>query len=1039
MKFARIFFFIICFYSSFLVAQIATIETTLPSFAQPKPTVSSLGTFAEIPVEPYTGTPSINIPIKSFNGLSNVNFNFGLSYHLSNINFLQKSSDTGTAWSLIGMGVISRTVKFLPDEGIPTLEDLRYDDQYTLNLPSGETATFQIKPDQNYMPTEVVFTGDDNNLKIMFSFDSQTKKILNFTVFSSKGIKYVFDKVDVNVALFEYWPWGSGNYNTNQTHFNKTFIEYNSSFHLTKVVDNNNNEIAEYLYDTFTLLQPNSALPKYHVVNKLKSVNIKNKGKLSFNYTYESSYDDLAPNYNSQSNTHHSLDPYQLNEIIIYDNNNVLQESISLNYSFKYFEVKDYQDGYFTANKNYLRRFLNSVQFKNNQGTVKYKEELTYYDLIDFADLAEFNNGDYYILMNPYGFLNVYKDCDIPSWYPLYGGPDNNPTSRNSNQIGALKSLSKSLGGGYLFEYEANDFSRQNSFGFSYNNESISDDEFFLLNNENKEYELVYQTNFNTVNSRDYFFNVTGEPDSDLNRYFFKFQANPLTIPSWVDPNDYPTNETVFTLHDDTREVNWNQEPVWSQVHDFSNLEVGNDIHVVQSCQGRGLIRLNPNTYRINVSTFMLLNTTGTIEVYREKPIQNLKRRILGAGIRIKNVSIYENMSVINQELSSYENLVNTQEYKYESFNDANKSSGVFMFGTYEGSSRLVKTQICYENVKVSSFGGDLGYTLYTYKTNGIVQNVVDFGGYNLGVVDFLDLLKSPMLLKMETFNHNHQKVFEKSNEYSFEILNENYWYVSTLITRPAKSILTSSTTKNYFYNNTSSPDIVITNESFTYYPSTFLPQTISKSNSQGEILTTKYFYHTGNSIHSQNRISEIERIETYRESELLSKSQINYNNNWTNNVSYLPQTIVAAKGSENLEARLHYLEYDEYSHPLEVQQENGMPIAYIWGYNQTQPIAKIENATYAQVEQYVSNLQTLSNGNNEQNLINALNDLRTALPNAMVTTYTYKPLVGISTVTDSKGDKQTYHYDSFNRLQYVKDKDGNILSENQYHYRTQN
>jgi len=53
-----------------------------------------------------------------------------------------------------------------------------------------------------------------------------------------------------------------------------------------------------------------------------------------------------------------------------------------------------------------------------------------------------------------------------------------------------------------------------------------------------------------------------------------------------------------------------------------------------------------------------------------------------------------------------------------------------------------------------------------------------------------------------------------------------------------------------------------------------------------------------------------------------------------------------------------------------------------------------------------------------------------------MVTTYTYIPLVGVSTITDPKGDKITYTYDAFNRLQSVKDKDGNILTENEYRYK---
>ncbi len=55
-----------------------------------------------------------------------------------------------------------------------------------------------------------------------------------------------------------------------------------------------------------------------------------------------------------------------------------------------------------------------------------------------------------------------------------------------------------------------------------------------------------------------------------------------------------------------------------------------------------------------------------------------------------------------------------------------------------------------------------------------------------------------------------------------------------------------------------------------------------------------------------------------------------------------------------------------------------------------------------------------------------------------MIYTYTSLPLVGVTSVTDPKGYTMYYEYDALNRLKRVKDSEGKVLSENQYHYKGQ-
>lgn len=66
-------------------------------------------------------------------------------------------------------------------------------------------------------------------------------------------------------------------------------------------------------------------------------------------------------------------------------------------------------------------------------------------------------------------------------------------------------------------------------------------------------------------------------------------------------------------------------------------------------------------------------------------------------------------------------------------------------------------------------------------------------------------------------------------------------------------------------------------------------------------------------------------------------------------------------------------------------------------------------------------------------NDITKLNALRTALPQAEVSVYTYNPLIGVTSVTDPSGRKVSYEYDNAGRLQRMTDEDGNPLQKYEY------
>ncbi len=65
----------------------------------------------------------------------------------------------------------------------------------------------------------------------------------------------------------------------------------------------------------------------------------------------------------------------------------------------------------------------------------------------------------------------------------------------------------------------------------------------------------------------------------------------------------------------------------------------------------------------------------------------------------------------------------------------------------------------------------------------------------------------------------------------------------------------------------------------------------------------------------------------------------------------------------------------------------------------------------------------------------NYIDELRLYPFNAQMTTYTYSPLVGMTSGCDVDNKITYYFYDEFMRLKWIKDQDKNIIKTFRYHY----
>ena len=1014
------------------------------------PSVSSITRYVDYPVDLSTGIPNISVPMTKLPSRSSkIALNLEVSYHSSSIvAYDSLATDFGKGWSLNNLGVISRE-KGIRTRGVSSAmvwknayDSVQSSSSYYIN-PEHHKQDFQF----SYLNTSGNFTVSQNAsglleakiadykgqlLEVEILYTTSDFIITGFIIYDDKGYKYTFDKADnyinirkeiINLVGSNIGENNSSNEGTNGTVVILHREVENSNFKISKIQDQHGVELMNFEYLPYYKVEEYHEGNESNTTYKISKITANGIGYVTFNRTTYSQ-DEIIVNSIDYKN--------YLNQLIVkYD--------FVYNTGKKLIELKQY-DNEATNFQSY------KFKYKKDKPLIVYHSQLDF-DLWGYPNVfRKFCNRDFYdgnSSLNAEGYRS--------------------PVSRYSNPqyvtAGVIESITSPTGACTVFDFESNTYSYHNGDKLEKSRYKDQNNDTITVFNPNyfKDFDMVNQHNFtkNTVINHSFtsggfnqfFFTINTTDD-----YYFMFYSDghETTVPQFDENGQNIGTETIvyyptFSLYKDDVliETFVNQSPNHNDPNTYNDYGYRS---LENYCNGLKFNLLS-GQYKIIISNNMY-PATGDFQLSTIKLNTTLKNWEYGPGIRIKSIRNFENENDYTNGASPVKEIA----YTYTFFNDSSRSSGSFFgqrtrFSNYDPDLAVFSTSV--QNI------GPLDSNAYDYKNNWYRKDDGPIRYSNVTVVEkgngnakgrteysFITPQEDPYYSflnnvindeKLNYFSKNKTVAIYHENGTLLESTTFDYEVSAGLHPvnyprlEPTKII-----SKTYLSGN-----VIENTQNFTYnFVNWLLSEKETFTSTSNEINREKYFYYPENAFNNPHRKSDLERVEVYKNSELLTTNTTEYFSGWTPINSFLPKTIKSSKTNNALENKFVFNNYNAFGKPLEVQQESGIPITYIWGYNQTQPIAKIENATYTQVQPYEANLQTLSNGTDEASLITALNNLRTSLPNAMITTYTYKPLVGISSITDPKGDKITYHYDGFNRLQFVKDKNGSILSDNKYYYK---
>ena len=996
-------------FSCFVVSLLTLAQTYDQSVIPPSPRAESFHIYGDIPVDHSTGVPDISIPLYTIES-DGVQVPIILRYHVSSIKPGRDDSNVAFGWTLDVGGRISRTVYGMPDEYVKrpatfrlsddlnpfVRDDFDYlnkaieggdlmDTQYDLfsYQAMGQHGEFIINNQEGSIPT--IHKLRINSLKIDFStainndFSTTVESINQFTVVNGLGQTYYFGENNMYEAVGGS-SWGSSP----------------SSWLLTKIKNSKGVDAINFSYASIddAVVYTNALSDNYGSALDYIYLWVCNAPEIEdpdFVYEYCNTHEILE--YGLDYNGVKTIKEITFkNGKVIF---NLTTESGRLNKRIESIEIKD-DNNDLIKTINFVKTFFYDPDFPDQteyeklesieitDGTVTQIYEFEYFDY-GMPNSTETDFWGYYNNRDNYAFS---RDINI-----LAGLADQSISCKTlTNQKDAVEDYSKSYvlnkiiypTGGYTeFDYELNQFTGQWSSSEGNQNETINGGGLRINSIVSKRDE----SSTGIVKTYEYQPRHFGEedPNNPLNPYNYTKTRYYVSFGSEPCPYRYRNRTFSHSFNSNLKDTYVNYEVVTEYLGTTSaSLNTGKTVY----------------TYEYDLENVYWPKTVipaeyldgfdfGTKDLNNQSGLgyNKLTEYRDGGGGKLRKIEHYK-----SAEGSYYliKEIINTYDYK--------NSLNLFY--------NLIPVKIC-------SYGQGDNLNDFTYRDYWYVSSqkyvLPVLGSYDSYIYQCSDFLKKK---EVRDIQDDGSEIIT-TTDYTY---NDNGFIVSQETTNSNNKISRTEIKYPYEINTGIYSDMIDAN--MLNYPVEKITKVDGKIAASN--LTT-YKDDEGNYVPDESYKLELT-------APLLPTS--------------FDQFDGISKDGGYGNAEVKYIDYNSEGKLIKALTKDRQYQYFVWAYNGEYPVAKIVSSKpdlgILSIQQQIDGISF--NKSDELNKVKQdVANLKAFLPtndaDCMVTIYTYKPLVGMTSQTDPSGRTTYYEYDNFGRLEYIRDHNGNIINRYDYHY----